>query len=133
MGAATSRKWSSELCDCGGSLSTFCMTCWLPCVTFGRNAEILDEGQTSCCSHCCVYWLLSTVQFHWIYSCVYRGKLRSKYSLPEEPCCDCCVHFCCEPCALCQEHAELQSRGFDASKGWAGRPMIPPVRISMFK
>lgn len=71
----------------------------------------------ACSTHGCVYCLLMTVQFQWLYSCVYREKLRSKYGLPDEPCCDCCVHFCCEPCALCQEHAELESRGYDPSRG----------------
>ncbi|XP_039128744.1 cell number regulator 10-like [Dioscorea cayenensis subsp. rotundata] len=133
MGAAMSSKWSSGLCGCGKTLGTCCMTCWLPCVTFGRNAEILDEGRTSCMVHGLVYGLLWTISCQWVISCIYREKLRSKYGLPAEPCCDCLVHFCCEPCALCQEHAELRSRGFDASKGWDGRPTVPPVHFPMFK
>ncbi|XWS39158.1 hypothetical protein CRYUN_Cryun18bG0026200 [Craigia yunnanensis] len=54
---------------------------------------------------------------HCLLSCVYREKLRTKFGLPAEPCNDCCVHFCCEACALCQEHAELKTRGFDPSRG----------------
>ncbi|MBA0559109.1 hypothetical protein Golob_016089 [Gossypium lobatum] len=46
-----------------------------------------------------------------------KEKLRAKFGLPAEPCHDCCVHFCCESCALCQEHAELKARGFDPSRG----------------
>lgn len=128
------------------------MTWCCPCVTFGRNAEILDEGW-----HCkyiiyttkilfinidndyanlidlfynywiklivacfCLglgYCLLMSAQFHWIWSCFYREKLRAKFGLPAEPCCDCCVHFCCNACALCQEHAELKARGLDPAKG----------------
>ncbi|XP_034604736.1 cell number regulator 9-like [Setaria viridis] len=30
---------------------------------------------------------------------------------------DCCVHFCCESCALCQEYRELKARCFDMSHG----------------
>ncbi|KAK6929747.1 PLAC8 motif-containing protein, partial [Dillenia turbinata] len=66
--------------------------------------------------HCCVYGVLLLFNCHWIYSCVYRGKLRAKFGIPSNPCADCCAHFCCEPCALCQEHAELKNRGFDPSK-----------------
>ncbi|KAG6498544.1 hypothetical protein ZIOFF_038264 [Zingiber officinale] len=53
----------------------------------------------------------------WIYLCFYRSKLRAQYKLPESPCCDCCVHFWCESCALCQEYRELQARGFDMTIG----------------
>ncbi|XLR44488.1 hypothetical protein S83_029148, partial [Arachis hypogaea] len=92
------------------------ITCCLPCVTFGQIAEIVDEGKSSCASQGCVYGLLMMVSCHWFYSCVYREKLRKKYGLASEPCCDCCVHFCCDPCALCQEHQELKLRGHDPSK-----------------
>ncbi|KAG2727847.1 hypothetical protein I3760_01G178200 [Carya illinoinensis] len=79
-------KWSSGLCDCGVNKTTSC------------------SGQAGC-----VYALLMTVQFHWILSCLNRKKLQSKYGLPDEPCCDCCVHYSCEQCALCQEYAELNT------------------------
>jgi Cys-rich protein (TIGR01571 family) len=36
-----------------------------------------------------------------------------KYNLPEGPCNDCCVHFWCSPCAICQEAQELRKR-----EGW---------------
>ncbi|XP_062150222.1 cell number regulator 10-like isoform X2 [Alnus glutinosa] len=108
--------------SCGAGL----ITCCLPCITFGRIAEVLDEGQSSCVAEGCVYGLLMLIQCHWILSCVYREKLRSKFGLPEDPCSDCCVHCCCEPCALCQEHAELKHRGLNPSKGWIGPPTAPP-------
>jgi len=43
--------------------------------------------------------------------------MRAQYDLPEAPCMDCLVHFCCEACALCQEYRELKNRGFDLSIG----------------
>ena len=52
-----------------------------------------------------------------VYSCIYRSRLRSQYGLTEQPCADCCVHLCCEACALCQEYRELKARGFDMSAG----------------
>ncbi|KAJ0949161.1 putative PLAC8 motif-containing protein [Helianthus annuus] len=67
-----------------------------------------------------------TFSCHWIYACMLRERLRTKYGLPSDPCNDCCVHFCCEACALCQEHAELKHRGLDPSKGWIGPPNVPP-------
>ncbi|KAL4287884.1 hypothetical protein AHAS_Ahas19G0230800 [Arachis hypogaea] len=147
---SSSPVWSAKLCGCGGDAKTcnnhyklyiyLCMikcliTCCLPCVTFGQIAEIVDEGKSSCASQGCVYGLLMIVSCHWIYSCVYREKLRKKYGLESEPCCDCCVHFCCDPCALCQEHQELKLRGHDPSKGWIGPPTTnqPPMPPTMYK
>ncbi|XP_077249652.1 cell number regulator 7-like [Tasmannia lanceolata] len=118
-------RWSTGLCGCEDS-GTCCITCFLPCITFGQIAEVLDEGRTSCIAHGCVFGLLALIQCQWLYSCVYRERLRAKYGLPSEPCNDCCVHCCCEMCALCQEHAELKNRGLNPSKGWIGPPYAPP-------
>ncbi|PKA53379.1 Cell number regulator 10 [Apostasia shenzhenica] len=110
-------RWSVGLCSCVNDLSTCCLTCFLPCVTFGRIAEAVDDGHSSCGANCCIYGLLMGAQLQWLYSCTYRKKMRSKFGLESEPCADCCVHFLCEPCALCQEHAELQNRGLVPFKG----------------
>ena len=75
-----------------------------------------------------------------VFSCFYRAKMRAQFGLPENPCCDCCVHFCCEPCALCQQYKELKARGFDPDLGWelnaqranaAAIPMYPPAAQGM--
>ncbi|XP_062166037.1 cell number regulator 7-like [Alnus glutinosa] len=129
FGISLKPKWSKGLFGCAGDKCTCCITCCLPCVTFGQIAEVIDEGESSCCRQGCVYGVLMGFQLQWLLSCIYREKLRSKYGLPDEPCCDCCVHFCCDSCALCQEHAELKHRGLDPSKGWTG----PPKTLSMFR
>ncbi|KAL6189424.1 hypothetical protein ACLB2K_040813 [Fragaria x ananassa] len=102
-----------------------------------KNTAALYKNQSTaftCFAHSIVYGLLMTVQCHWLYSCLYRNKLRKNFGLAEEPCCDCLVNYCCEPCALCQEHAELKSRGFNPSIGWIGPPTSPPdMPPSMFK
>lgn len=100
---------------------------------FTINSYIILIGSckrsSACFNQGCVYGLLMTVQCHWLYSCIYREKLRKNFSLPDEPCCDCCVHFCCESCALCQEHAELKARGFDPSNGTYGSTLIDTIII----
>jgi Cys-rich protein (TIGR01571 family) len=116
---AGSSRWSSGLFDCFDDCGLCCVTCWCPCITFGRVAEIVDRGATSCGASGALYALL--VYFtgcQWIYSCTYRSKMRAQFGLPEDPCCDCCVHFCCEPCALCQQYKELKARGYDPELGW---------------
>ncbi|KAH7839150.1 hypothetical protein Vadar_000473 [Vaccinium darrowii] len=120
-GGNASGVWSSGLCDCCDDVPNCCITFWCPCITFGRIAEIVDKGSTSCGASGALYALIMYLTGHaCVYSCFYRSKLRQQYTLPESPCNDCCVHCCCETCALCQEYRELKSRGFDMSIGWEG-------------
>ncbi|XP_076885326.1 protein PLANT CADMIUM RESISTANCE 2-like [Bidens hawaiensis] len=117
-------QWSSGLCDCTSDMSNCCMTCWCPCITFAQIAEIADMGTTSCPVHGALYTILLLLTgCQWIYSYMYRSKMRKQYMLPEEPCNDCLLHFCCEPCAMCQEYRELKHRGFNMSIGWHGNMM----------
>ncbi|THF96154.1 hypothetical protein TEA_001544 [Camellia sinensis var. sinensis] len=111
-------EWSSGLFDCFSDASSCCLTIWCPCVTFGRIAEIVDEGGTTCCEGTTWYLLLYGCAHICapLYSCGYRSKLRNRYSLESTPCNDFLVHFCCEKCALCQEYRELQNRGFNMNK-----------------
>ncbi|CAA2974048.1 PLANT CADMIUM RESISTANCE 2-like [Olea europaea subsp. europaea] len=117
----TPGRWSTGLCHCCHDLSSCCLTCWCPCVTFGRIAEIVDRGSTSCGVSGVLYSImLCLTGCSCLYSCFYRSKLRGQYFLDESPCTDCCVHCCCETCALCQEYRELKNQGFDMSIGWHG-------------
>ncbi|XP_010265360.1 PREDICTED: cell number regulator 2-like [Nelumbo nucifera] len=117
----TPAPWSTGLCDCCDDFSSCCLTCWCPCVTFGRIAEIVDRGSTSCGVSGALYTLiLCMTGCSCLYSCFYRSKLRGQFFLEESPCTDCCVHCCCGECALCQEYRELKNRGFDMSIGWHG-------------
>ncbi|CAI9096054.1 OLC1v1032121C1 [Oldenlandia corymbosa var. corymbosa] len=121
------------------SMSEGCITLWCPCVTFGQVSEIVDRGSTACGLNGYFYTLLAFVTGCWMYSYCCRSKMRKQYSLEEDPCPDCCVHFCCEPCALCQEYRELKNRGFDMHIGWyanmkrqnQGIPMAPLVEGGM--
>ncbi|KAI7994429.1 Protein PLANT CADMIUM RESISTANCE 2 [Camellia lanceoleosa] len=113
--------WSTGLCDCFDDVPNCCMTCWCPCITFGRIAEIVDKGSTSCGASGALYTLISiVVGCPCFYSCFYRSKMRQQYLLHKSPCGDCLVHCCCESCALCQEYRELKNRGFDMTIGWHG-------------
>lgn len=132
--------WSTGLCDCGDDVSTCCLTCWCPCVTFGRIAEIVDQGSTSCGTGGALYMMIMCASgWACMYSCCYRSKLRGQFFLAESPCTDCCVHCFCEACALCQEYRQLRNHGFDMSIGWHGNvarqkrlaAMAPEVQRSM--
>ncbi|XP_042022242.1 protein PLANT CADMIUM RESISTANCE 1-like [Salvia splendens] len=126
--------WSTGLCGCYSDCDSCCLTCCCPCITFGRISEIVDRGSSSCCLNGTRYTLLSFVALSCFYSCCYRSKMRQQYLLQESPCCDCCVHFFCQTCALCQEYRELKNRGFDMTIRWHGNMQrqnrgiaIPPV------
>ncbi|XP_077230595.1 protein PLANT CADMIUM RESISTANCE 2-like isoform X2 [Tasmannia lanceolata] len=114
-------RWSTGLCGCCDDIDNCCVTCCCPCITFGQISEILDKGSHSCVRNGTLYTiLLCFTGCACLYSCFYRSKLRRQYFLEESPCMDCFVHFCCEPCALCQEYRELKKRGLDMSIGWKG-------------
>ncbi|KAJ8442518.1 hypothetical protein Cgig2_022401 [Carnegiea gigantea] len=95
-----------------------CLTFWCPCITFGQIAEIVDKGSAPCGVSGTLYTLLlGFTGFQWIYSCMYRSKLKALYGIEDDCCEDCCTHFWCECCALCQEYRELQHRGYDVALG----------------
>ncbi|CAN6463154.1 unnamed protein product [Victoria cruziana] len=113
--------WTTGLFDCFDDCENCCITCFCPCITFGRIAEIVDRGSTSCGVSGSLYFLLSYLTgCACLLSCTYRTKLRSQYGLDGKQCGDCCLHFWCESCALCQEYRELKNRGFDMALGWQG-------------
>ncbi|KAF9674020.1 hypothetical protein SADUNF_Sadunf10G0084300 [Salix dunnii] len=113
--------WSTGLCDCFDDWRNCCVTFWCPCITFGKIAEIVDKGSSSCGVNGALYALISCVTCcPCCYSCFYRAKMRQQYLLKDTPCGDCLVHCCCEYCSLCQEYRELKSRGYDLSIGWHG-------------
>ncbi|KAF6150227.1 hypothetical protein GIB67_000101 [Kingdonia uniflora] len=113
--------FSTGLCDCHQDVSNCCMTFWCPCVTFGRIAEIVDKGSSSCGASAALYTLIALVLgCPCFYSCFYRSKLRLTYNLKGSCCGDCCLHCLCEGCALCQEYRELKNRGVDMEIGWHG-------------
>ncbi|VAH69353.1 unnamed protein product [Triticum turgidum subsp. durum] len=124
-------NWSVGLCDCFSDSGTCCLTCWCPCITFGRIAKVVDEGSSSCCMHGTLYLLLGSVGWNWLYSCTKRTSMRAQYNFPGSPYMDCLVHLCCERCALCQEYKELENRGFNMSKGKMMESMAAPEKQGM--
>ncbi|CAJ2676100.1 unnamed protein product [Trifolium pratense] len=112
-------EWSTNLCNCCSNVEICCLTFWCPCITFGRVAEIIDKGSTSCGYSGTLYTLISLVLgCCCLYSCCYRSKMREQYGLKGNDCTDCMIHCCCETCALCQEYRELHNRGFNMVIGW---------------
>ncbi|MCO5576465.1 hypothetical protein L7F22_030275 [Adiantum nelumboides] len=124
--------WHTSLCGCCSD-PTVCLIGWCcPCVLFGKIAEHLDDGATSCVAAATVWYILQ--QFTacgWIYSHGYRDKLRSRYDLKRRPGCDCIVHCCCWPCAFCQEYREIEIRRLksDAAQERYATLVTPPQQV----
>jgi hypothetical protein len=53
----------------------------------------------------------------WLYSCLYRSRLRTQYDLDEGEWPDFLAHCCCEHLALCQEYRDLKNHSFDLGIG----------------
>ncbi|XP_010506925.1 PREDICTED: protein PLANT CADMIUM RESISTANCE 7-like [Camelina sativa] len=132
-------QWTSGLFSCMDDVETACLTWFCPCVTFGRIADIADEGRNvigSSCKKCglCYGLLCFMVAFPWLLSCTYRTKILRKFGIPDSPATDCLIHCFCDRCALCQEYRELKNRGVDPSIGWDGnvqRKMAAPTSQKM--
>ncbi|KAH6782177.1 PLAC8 family protein [Perilla frutescens var. hirtella] len=115
------RPWSSGLFDCHLDQTNAVMTAFLPCVTFGQIAEVMDAGEMSCPLGSFIYMLMMpAICSQWIMGSKYRSKLRSRYGLVEAPYQDVVSHIFCSCCSLCQEFRELKSRGLDPALGWNG-------------
>ncbi|CAL5419140.1 unnamed protein product [Camellia sinensis] len=96
-------EWSSGLCDCVA-------TAFLPCVTMGKIAHMVDRGTIYM-----IYIALGYAGCASMYGCTYRTKLRGLFGLPEGSIPDGLVHCLCCFCALCQDYRELKNRGADPS------------------
>jgi len=108
------------LFGCFADCDNCCITCFCPCVTYAENGVMLRGGDTSsCCAECCLYFCVETRAR--LLGKIRRTDIRHKYNLPPKPCNDCCVHFFCHYCALCEEHRELRIR----ARGAAGTGAIP--------
>ncbi|GJP48342.1 hypothetical protein CLOM_g7643 [Closterium sp. NIES-68] len=113
--------WTTGLCGCMEDCSSCCCALWCPCIVVGRNAEIVTDGFTDFSTASCLWFLIEIlVGMGCLYSCGFRQKLRQKYMLPAKPCGDCCVHFFCFYCSICQEYRELKNRGWEPSLGYSG-------------
>ncbi|XP_024397174.1 protein PLANT CADMIUM RESISTANCE 7 [Physcomitrium patens] len=120
--------WSTGLFDCCADVPMCCVTMFLPCFAFGWNVEALDESKDSCWTAAAMWWVLQhTIALGCLYSSSYRGKLRSKYNIPEEPVSDCVIHCLCWPCAFCQEHREIHYRSF-GPESWGQTLTVAPAQ-----
>ena len=122
--------FNAKLCDCCKSPAC-CEACCCPCCVVGANDKMINTGQVvapcdgcgaMCFAHAVVGGttqavaifflgpLAAFINFGALVGCCVRGKLRAKYEIQGNSVADCCLHYWCGPCALCQEYDELTMR-----------------------
>lgn len=118
IGSDGKRDWSHGLFDCFGSCGTCCMAVWCPCIVYGKNKQRLGNlsthgtprpgGGDAIDGSCCVYCGLGLFGIAWVLQIGSRGETRNRYNIRGGTCGDCCSAWCCAPCALTQEHREIE-------------------------
>merc|ERR1712060_480719 len=106
------QMWSTDICDCCADCESCCITYFIPSITYGRNKERI-EGVGNFMPDCCAFFWFHAFCFCFVSCLSYQSRtsIRQAYNLKAEPCDDCCTHFWCLACALCQEARELKLRG----------------------
>ncbi|KAJ2988409.1 hypothetical protein HDV02_005601 [Globomyces sp. JEL0801] len=103
-------EFDSGLFDCTSNLST-CVVAWFcPCVVYGQNQAALQNGD-GCFMSGLLYTCAAGFGFHSCMGAYGRGIVRKDRGIDGGFVGDCLSHYCCYPCALTQEHAELVKAG----------------------
>ncbi|KIK42332.1 hypothetical protein CY34DRAFT_805076 [Suillus luteus UH-Slu-Lm8-n1] len=111
--------WHAGLFSCWDDAGTYCMSCWCPCIIYGKNRQRLDHlqendmpdpelGGSGCDADCCMHLALNMVcGFGWVLQLGQRATLRARHRIDGSPVNDCLTAFFCTPCELTQESQEL--------------------------
>ncbi|KIV95193.1 hypothetical protein PV10_02873 [Exophiala mesophila] len=104
--------WSFGLFDCFSPFGTCCLSCWCPCILYGKNQDIErgDPDSSGCNGSCLAWYCLSCFGVSCILQCINRTSLREKYGIEGGSCGDFCTSCCCTCCALIQENKEVKVR-----------------------
>lgn len=134
---ARRQLFSTPLHGCWNDVGGCCLTCWCPCVTWGKVAAFVWPEQLSQMLGCCLYCCCNSM------SCclgmVSRAELRKQlgvlnvHSSQGGGCTeDCCIHCCAHGCALCQESREIDlvhSGGRALPAPMQMQPMSVPAQL----
>jgi Cys-rich protein (TIGR01571 family) len=116
----------------------------------GQTADACNFKQKECLVHGALFttqisltvivwalanpWVAATLQPFWnlpaYYACLQRSETRERFGIQGSECSDCCVHFWCHPCSLCQEHSEITRRLDAASNFHHAAAMYPTANAA---
>jgi len=109
------QDWRYKGSECCTPVSSCCLSCWCPCIIFGRTAH-RRKNQGSLDTHsafngsCLAFCGLSCLGISFVLPMLSRGDMRAKYQLKGNACADCLCACCCQPCDLTQQDKEAQYR-----------------------
>ncbi|KAG8882694.1 hypothetical protein FRB98_003523 [Tulasnella sp. 332] len=116
------RSWSYGLCGCFNtcrSTGVCCVASWLPCFIYGANKTRLehlerhgmpepDAGQWCGRDAWCYGSLYACFAIGWVLQIGERSETRRHYHVRGWSGFDCLAAYFCTPCALTQEHREIE-------------------------
>ncbi|KAJ3161657.1 hypothetical protein HDU86_006427 [Geranomyces michiganensis] len=102
------KDWTHGLFDCFADIGTCCIACCFPCFQYGKNKQALNKSD-GCCGDCCMYCIVQGCGCGACLGSGGRSTVRSKYNITGDGCSDLCAHCFCTPCALTQEHREIEA------------------------
>ncbi|KAH3753136.1 uncharacterized protein LOC127848642 isoform X2 [Dreissena polymorpha] len=95
--------WSHSLFGCFDDFGLCIIAYFVPCVTFGQNAEAIGEGS---CLTCGICYLVPVLNF--FIAVKVRGRVRESKGIQGSLLGDCAAIFFCPLCALVQEAQEVK-------------------------
>ncbi|OAX35842.1 hypothetical protein K503DRAFT_745344 [Rhizopogon vinicolor AM-OR11-026] len=113
-------------------METCCMSCWCPCLVYGKNRQRLDHleendepdpehGGSGVGVDCCMHVAMNICcGLGWVLQLGERGSLRSHRHIAGSPVNDCLTAFFCTPCQLTQESRELAEEETATANGERG-------------
>ncbi|KAF2175118.1 hypothetical protein K469DRAFT_702992 [Zopfia rhizophila CBS 207.26] len=116
MTAYEKQNWHHNGSSCCRPFGTCMLTCFCPCITYGRTRHrIKQDGDLkaySCCNASCMAFTgitcLTGGTLTFILPMIQRGDMRAKYHLAGNGCKDCLCACCCSCCDLVQQDKEAK-------------------------
>ncbi|KAH9509756.1 Cell number regulator 3 [Bulinus truncatus] len=100
---AAMAEWQHGLFGCFSNIGLCLITYFVPCYTFGKNAEAVGDS----CLLCCLVFFVPFLNVLGLLSV--RGKIRSSRNIGGSIITDFLAVMCCTFCALVQEAQEVQA------------------------
>jgi Cys-rich protein (TIGR01571 family) len=129
------RQWNNSFFGCCSPASLCCLTCCLPCVTFGKTHHRLHkngdmQGYEPINTSCILFYLSGCFGVHWVLNAMQLQDIREKHNLEGSCAEDLLKSYCCLCCSLVQAEKESKEREIEArgvvSEQYTGEAMVMP-------
>ncbi|KIW12538.1 hypothetical protein PV08_09815 [Exophiala spinifera] len=129
--AGSHGSWTFGLFDCFSPFGTCCLSCWCPCILYGRTyaRDHGDPDASGMNASCCAWYMLSCFGAQCILQCLNRTSMRERHGIEGGSCGDFCTSCCCTCCALIQEDKEsiVRNTGINPK---TDLPYNPPTQMT---